>query len=207
VPTSEAILEGLTRIANEWRILAVAWHLVFAALIAALLSGWRPSERRLGALLAVPFASVSALAWISANPFNGTMFAVLSLMLAWLARLLPPSPIRLSTPLRAGLGAVLVAFGWTYPHFLAADGWLPYAYAAPLGLIPCPTLAAVTGLTLLVMPPAPNAWASLLGGAGCVYGLIGAARLGVPIDTVLLAGGILLLWADRRHREPATATS
>ncbi len=75
MPSSQKILEGLTAIANDWQALAIVWHVVLGALLLALLLGWRPSKRLAGVLLAVPLASVSVLAWISENPFNGTLFA------------------------------------------------------------------------------------------------------------------------------------
>ena len=52
MPTPEAILDGLTRIANEWRWLALAWHAALFLLLAALAGGWRPSVRTIGTLLA-----------------------------------------------------------------------------------------------------------------------------------------------------------
>jgi len=72
-----AILAGLTTIANDSRWLAVCWHIVLATLVVMLLAGWRPSNRLLGGLLITPLVSVSTVAWLSGNPFNGITFAVL----------------------------------------------------------------------------------------------------------------------------------
>src|SRR5688572_708636 len=81
MPSSAAILEGLTNIANEWRTVALGWHLVFAIVALIVLSGGRPSTRLVALLLAAPVISVGALAWQSGNPFNGTVFAILALAL------------------------------------------------------------------------------------------------------------------------------
>ncbi|MBB3192439.1 hypothetical protein [Halomonas cerina] len=44
MPTVEQILEGLHAIANQWRTLAILWHLYFAALALALVAGRLPSR-------------------------------------------------------------------------------------------------------------------------------------------------------------------
>lgn len=136
MPTSTEILAGLTALANDWRSLAIAWHLFFGAVLLGVVAGWRPSRRLAGVLLAAPLASVSVLAWAAGNPFNGTAFAILSLGLAALAARLRADPIRIGPPALAVPGALLVAFGWVYPHFLQAGSWIAYVYAAPLGLLP-----------------------------------------------------------------------
>src|SRR5262245_52054372 len=45
MPSSDAIIESLTMIANEWRMLAIVWHIGLGACAVALLAGWRPSNR------------------------------------------------------------------------------------------------------------------------------------------------------------------
>lgn len=87
---------------------------------------------------------------------------------------------------------MLVLFGTAYPHFLATGSWTEYAYAAPLGLIPCPTLAVVIGFTLMFRNLGITAWKVLLIIAGLLYGLIGVFGLGVLLDVALLAGTLVL---------------
>jgi hypothetical protein len=41
MPAAETILDGLTNIANAWQGLAVAWHVLFAALALAAVAGFR----------------------------------------------------------------------------------------------------------------------------------------------------------------------
>jgi hypothetical protein len=192
MPSTDAILDGMTAIANEWRTVAIIWHALLTTLLAAVLLGWRPSNRVAGSILSVPFLSVSAAAWISNNPFNGTVFATLFLLLLALAARFGREAIHFGTPILVIPGALLFAFGWGYPHFLEAQRWTTYAYAAPLGLLPCPTLSAVIGATLMLGLPDSRAWALALVVAGLVYGLMGVFVLGVQLDYVLVAGALCL---------------
>lgn len=210
MPTSEEILAGLSRISNDWALLAIGWHVYFGTLVATLISGLRLSRRLAGALLAIPLLSVSALAWTDGNPFNGTVFGVVALILGAVSLRLSPEPTRWggSWPLIAG--AVLFAFGWVYPHFLEAGTDWAYLYAAPTGLVPCPTLSVVIGLSLMLNGLDSRTWAFVLGAVGLAYGATGALRLGVLIDGVLLIGalallaaGLLLIPLARRPTRPA----
>ncbi len=200
MPSSSEILEGLGSIASEWRGLAVAWHVAWAVVVIALLAGWRPSQRLAGALLAAPLVSVSALAWAGGNPFNGTLFALLAAVLVVVGLSLPRKAVGLGRPWAVAAGVLLTAFGWVYPHFLGGGSWVRYAYAAPLGLVPCPTLSAVIGAAMAAAGLGSRPWSLTLAAAGVVYGLIGWLRLGVTIDVVLLAGALALAAATRRPR-------
>lgn len=191
MPSPEQILSGLSAIANGWRGLALAWHVYFGALVLALVLGARPPARLIALLLSPPLLSVSVLAWTAANPFNGTVFAVLAAASA----IIPArrrGRVRLSQ-LWAVPGAMLFAFGWIYPHFLQTLSIAPYLYASPLGLIPCPTLAAVIGIGLMTAGFGSLPWMLVIGVAGAFYGVFGAALLGVGLDWVLLAGAVLML--------------
>jgi hypothetical protein len=195
MPTSDAILAAATTIANEWRTVAIAWHGIVAVLLTAFFRGWRPSTRVAAYVLSAPFLSVSVAAWVWGNPFNGTVFATLFLFLIALASRLSEEPVHFGTPVLVTLGAVFVAFGWGYPHFLETDRWMTYGYAAPLGVLPCPTLSAVIGATLIFDLLGSPVWAITLAAAGLVYGAMGVFVLGVQFDYVLLAATLLLVGA------------
>ena len=190
MPSPADILENLATIANDWRGVAIFWHLFLGALLFNLVAGWRPSRRLIGVLSAAPLASVSALAWISGNPFNGTVFAALSLILAVVAIRLSSGAVRIGSMPLLIPGALLVGFGWVYPHFLETDDWTSYLYAAPLGLLPCPTLSSIIGVSLTVDLLASRTWALVLTIVGVLYGVIGAFQLGVSIDLVLAVGAL-----------------
>ena len=200
MPSGDAILAGLGETANTWRSLAVAWHLILATLLGAFLIGCRLSTRLIAVTGVALVLSVSALSWASGNPFNGTVFAALAIGLVRAAIGTPGSVAQIESLRRALPGAALVLFGWMYPHFVSTDSWTEYAYAAPLGLIPCPTLSVVIGLTLLVHDVGTSAWTVPLIIAGALYGLVGVFALDVVLDVVLLAGAFILTLAAARGR-------
>jgi hypothetical protein len=188
----ESILAGLTGIANSWRWLAIAWHLLLAALLMGLVGGWRPSSRLIGHLLIAPLLSVSVLAWLQGNPFNGTAFAVLAAVLFRAANRFSRTSVQLDSAGWRTPGIALIVFGWIYPHFLTTGSWTTYVYASPFGLLPCPTLSVVIGFTLLFRDCRSTLWSTALVMAGLLYGVAGVFGLGVVLDTGLLAGSAIL---------------
>lgn len=213
MPSSAVILAGLTTIANEWWAVAVFWHAYIAALLLAIAMHQALSARRLGTLLVLPLLSVSALALTTHNPFNGAFCAALSLVLVTIARRLGDERVTVASWPSLLLGGALVTFGWTYPHFLETTQWAVYLIAAPLGLLPCPTLSAIIGVTLIAGKLRSAAWASTLAGAALFYAVIGVFRLAVVIDLVLLVGaaalaaGVVRLREERRNRSTPDAVA
>lgn len=187
------ILHGLREITTEWPVLAVLWHVFLAAIVAALVAGWRPERRDLGLYLLLPLVSVSALAWLHWEPFNGTVIAALGLALLVVSMLLGRERVMIGPLWMTIPGVLLLAFGWGYPHFLATDIWWPYLYRAPTGLIPSPTLAAVAGMSLICASFGSRVWAWFLGLAGVFYGILGAVYVGIEMDWILAAGAALLI--------------
>jgi hypothetical protein len=192
MPTASVILEQLTALANEWRVAAIAWHVVLGAGVFAFVFGWRPSQRLIGSLLTVPLLSVSLLAWSAGNAFNGVAFAGIALSLAAVSRGLPCQPVRVKPTCVALPGALLVAFAWVYPHFLVNRSWVEYLYASPLGVLPCPTLSGLVGVTLMLGSFGSRTFAATLAIPAFWYGVIGVWGLGVTIDAVLLAGALVI---------------
>jgi hypothetical protein len=211
MPSAFTIVEAATRVANQWQALAIVWHVLLAGVAAALFAGWRPDRRRFGYLLIAPLISVAVVSWSSGNPFNGFVFVVLSVVLANQARTVSSRPVRVDRATFVTGGVLLVAFGWAYPHFLSTDRWTPYLYAAPFGLLPCPTLSVVIGLTLAGLRHSPG-WSRTLAVAGLVYGLVGVLALHVHLDYALIVGAAVLalttvdlriVHEDRWHIQPA----
>jgi len=203
MPTPQEILNGLTSIATEALPLAFVWHVALAAALIALFFGWRPGRRFAAVALAAPVASVAVLAWMYGNPFNGAVFSAVALVLAMVGFSLPRAPVGRGPGWAQTAGALLVAFGWGYPHFLDAFPPLLYLVAAPTGLVPCPTLSIVIGLALLGDGFGSRGGSLLLAATGLFYGAFGAFRLGVAIDLALLAGALalaVLVW--RPHGRP-----
>lgn len=193
VPSATHIHDGLTTIANVATPLAIGWHVLFAIGGLALFAGWKPSRPIAGALLILPLVSVGVLAWAFGNPFNGSFFLGLALALLAVGARLDEASIRKGPPWAIRLGVLMALFGWVYPHFLEAGSPLRYLYAAPTGLVPCPTLAIVIGLALIGDGIGTVRWSVLLGTAGIFYALFGTFGLGVKIDLLLLVGAAALV--------------
>ena len=195
MPSPDTVLAGLTTIANDWRWLAITWHALLAALFALLFAVWRPSTRLVVHLLIAPLVSVSLVAWLSGNPFNGSVFALLAATLLGTAVRFSNAPVRLASRFCVAAGVAFTVFGWTYPHFLRTDSWMAYLYAAPFGLLPCPTLSVVIGMALVWQSLRARVWSTALVVAGLVYGAIGVFRLGVALDWGLLFASAILAGA------------
>ncbi|MFA6233025.1 MAG: hypothetical protein WC824_02395 [Bacteroidota bacterium] len=201
MPTPEQILAALQQTSAQYRILAVVWHLLFGAAIIAIVAGYRPTRRTAAVLLTLPLLSVSVIASIAGNPFNGGMFGIFWIGLFMIAKRMPASAVEVDRRWLLS-GSVLIIFGWIYPHFFTGDGAWHYIATAPLGVVPCPTLSMLIGATILFGGFASRSWMRVLGAAGLLYGVFGAFRLGVTIDIVLLAAALLLLYISVRQTPP-----
>lgn len=193
MPTPEQILSGLGSIANQWKWLAIFWHVYLGAIALTFITGKRLSARFMGLLLALPLFSVSGLAWSIGNLFNGWVFAFAGLLAGIVSLKLSRQPVVLAPAWAVIAGVLLLGFGWVYPHFLREASWWMYLYAAPAGLVPCPTLSAIIGFGLIAGGLNSRTWTLAVGITGLFYGVFGALRLGVMIDWVLFAGAFILV--------------
>jgi hypothetical protein len=190
MPSSDEILARLAAIANQHVWLAVLWHAVGVAAALALLAGWRPQRRVAAMALALPLTGVVALAFTGGTPFNGVVLGALAVAMVVLGARSGREPVALGPRWAIALGAALVGFGWIYPHFFVEAPWYEYQYAAPLGLLPCPTLAMIVGVALIAGGLGSRAWRGAVAAVAAFYGVFGAAVLGVTIDLVLIAGAL-----------------
>src|SRR6266536_5534028 len=149
MPSSNEILSGLTFSANMFRPFAIIWHLIFFALIVALLTRWKPSNRLFAMLFSLPLLSVSFFSWLTYNYFNGFVFLLASIISFTTAFKINEHPISGGMRWSSVSGSLLILFGLVYPEFLHAYSPLEYIYASPVGLIPCPTLSVITGFALI----------------------------------------------------------
>jgi hypothetical protein len=200
--TADAVHEGLARIARETTPLAIVWHVVLAGVLLALSFGYRPSCRLAGIVLALPVASASIVAWCYANAFNAVVLGAGAFALAASACLLPTRRAHAGTRAARVVALSLIGLGWFYPHFLAPGAGLALLYAAPLGAVPCPTLAVVVGLSYFAQGFESRLWSSILGGLGLFYGIVGTIWLGVTSDVLLTIGALMLLSRAWSRRSP-----
>jgi hypothetical protein len=194
MPDKDQILVSLQSIANQFTPVAILWHVVMFIFIALLLFRVFPPNRLTGILLSLPLISVAVLAWVSGNPFNGSVFALLAILVLVFGLRAPAGPVEISRLPFLIAGIAMVVFGLVYPHFLENGSLVRYLVAAPTGLIPCPTLSVVIGFALIFSGLNSQALTLTLIVAGLFYGLFGAFRLGVTLDIFLLLGtGTLLV--------------
>lgn len=192
MPSPAAILAHLTWVSNTFWPIAMVWHIVLYRLLAGLLVGRRPSVRLAATACAAPLVSVALVAALHGNPFNAMTFGSAAVILGVLGAMSPDGlATRGSNPMVAA-GAVLLVLASVYPHFVDVPNPLAWLLVAPLGVVPCPTLAGVIGLALLTAPDGTRLWRGVLAAMGLLYGLIGALRLGVAMDLWLLAGAVVL---------------
>ncbi len=205
IPRSDSIAAALASLAGTYWPIAVAWHMAFLLAFVAVARGWRPGRSRSARLLVLPLISVAVLAALSGNPFNAGVFLLTAASLGYVTRKTDRDPIAFGQPWQRAIGGALLAFGWVYPHFLEPRPPAWYLFAAPVGIVPCPTLAMTIGATLVLGGLGARRWSVILGAVGMFYGLFGTLRLGVMLDVGLIAGAAALLGlALRTHRPGAT---
>jgi hypothetical protein len=204
MPSPTEILAGLALIANHSVAIAIAWHLVIAAALVALAAGWRPSSRLGMRLCSLPVASAAIVAIVYRNPFNGIVLGFSSIAL-WFMATRDRGPIHGGPLWTRVIGTSAIAFGAFYPHFLEGSV-ARYVYAAPVGLIPCPTLALTTGFALLAGGFGSRRWSLVLAAIGSFFGIFGILRLGVALDIGLVAAaGALAAVASRIQSQSQTS--
>lgn len=190
--SKEEILIGLLNTTNKHLYSAIAWHIAIYVLLGALFTGWRPTNRLMIFFTALIMLSATVFAAMEKNIFNAAVFCLLTF--ASLLFSIKGSDDKISGdrswPDIAGL--VLVLFGLVYPGFLPAASFIEYAYASPVGLIPCPSLCEVTGFALLYRNFISRSWGICMAAAGLFYGLTGVFYLGIKMDFVLFSGALLL---------------
>lgn len=198
MPDSAEILEHLARLSHSYIWLAVLWHLAIFALM--IRKGWRPKQRHAAQILLLPLLSVSILALIHGNPFNGLMFLILTFILGIISLRLTHQPVSFHRKWTFPLGVCAVLYALVYPHFLPdRSPWLAFI-AAPVGIIPCPTLSLVLGFTLLMGGFHSRLWQAVCSMAGGFYALFGILVLGVWLDLglLLVSVSLLILMLDQK---------
>jgi hypothetical protein len=193
MPTPEEILDGLALAANKFIWVSITWHLVALVIIVLLISGKTFNTKQIASGMAIFLLSVGIIAVLVRNPFNAIMFALAALLFGFITLKFKPVPVGLKWDFISVAGLILLVFGFIYPHFLNAKMFINYLYASPLGLIPCPTLSAFIGLTMMLHGFGSKKWMLCAALICLFYGIIGVLKLKVYLDVVLIAGALLLL--------------
>jgi hypothetical protein len=199
MPSSSEILSQLSLLAQSYLWLAILWHLAVFAVLAR--KGWRPKQRHAAQILLLPLTSVSILALLHGNPFNGLVFLVLTFILGMISLRLANRPVSLNRKWSFPVGISAIFYALLYPHFLGESSpWL-YLIAAPVGIVPCPSLSMVLGFTLLFNGFHSRLWQTVCVAAGVFYAIFGLFILGVWIDIglLLVSISILALMSERQE--------
>jgi hypothetical protein len=187
------IIRALHYLADHYVNVAISWHIIiYGFLLFILIAKRKVTNRLIGGLLSLPVFSVSIFAWQIQNPFNGTLFLILGMLLFVFSFKVKSQRIVVnpSFAIRASGIAILLS-GLIYPHFLGQEFSI-YLYAAPTGIIPCPTLLMITGFSLIFLLKQSYKWMMALLVADVLYGLLGVFLLGVELDIMLLLASALL---------------
>ncbi|MDP4224219.1 MAG: hypothetical protein Q8868_12995 [Bacteroidota bacterium] len=193
MPKTEEIINGLQRIVDNYSSYAIIWHAVFYLLLAALLLRWQPSNKLLSLAVCLPVISVAVFAWLTANPFNGILFSVLTMLIIMFSFGASNQPIQTSQLVYVVIGLMMIVFGLVYPHFVNSNSFLKFLYASPVGLIPCPTLSLIIGFLLLYNGFGSQSLTLTFIVFGLFYGLFGVLKLAVYLDIFLVFGTITLI--------------
>ncbi len=193
MPKTQEIIASLQSLANDYSVVAIIWHIVLYFLLAFLIAKWNPSNKLLGVLICLPLLSVAVFAWIAGNPFNGTLFSLMAILIFIFGLRASSEPVTLSTFPYYLIGILMIVFGLIYPHFLNTESLFKYFYASPLGLVPCPTLSLLIGFVLLYNGLGSNSISIAFIVFGLFYGIFGVFKLGVYLDLGLIFGTITLL--------------
>lgn len=199
MPSSSEILSQLSFLAQSYIWLAVLWHLAVFGVMAR--KGWRPRQRHAAQILLLPLMSVSVLGWIHGNPFQGLAFLILTFILGMISLQLAQRPVSLHRKWTFPVGIFALLYALVYPHFLEGkSAWL-YLFAAPVGVVPCPTLTLVFGFSLLFSGFYSRAWQGVCALTGLFYSLFGIFVLGVWLDLglLLVTVSMLILMTERQE--------
>lgn len=199
MPSSSEILSHLSFLSQSYIGLAILWHLAVFSVMAR--KGWRPKQRHAAQLLLLPLISVSILAWLHGNPFQGLVFLILSFILGLISFQLAIRPVSLHRKWTFPVGILALVYALIYPHFLDGKSILLYLIAAPVGVVPCPTLSLVFGFSLLFNGFYSRAWQAVCAVAGLFYAAFGIVVLGVWLDLglLLITASMLILMTERQE--------
>jgi hypothetical protein len=193
MPTPEEILATLSLAANKFMPVSILWHIIVLVVLITLLAGRKLNTKVVSAGLSIFLLSVGIIAVLVSNPFNAIIFALAALLFGFMTLKFKSVPVGLLWDPVSVFGLILLFFGLIYPHFLDQGPLYRYLYASPMGLIPCPTLSAFIGITMMLHGFGSKKWMLTAAIFGLFYGIFGVLKLKVYLDLGLIAGALFLL--------------
>lgn len=143
----------------------------------------------------LPAASVMGVAIAENNPFNAALFGLFWLLNTWGAlRVEKSEPAARGSAWAVALGLLSIAYATAYGHFAAGPRALVQLVGhGPIGVLPCPTLAAIAGLALIFGGASSHGLQLTTAAWALFYGLVGVLWLKVTLDLGLVLAGLALL--------------
>jgi hypothetical protein len=201
MPSADEILSALAMLSNKYTVVAILWHAIFVFLLLfSLFEKQKKPNQSASYILCLPLFSVSALAWLTGNLFNGMLFLLAAILLVALSIKERNAEVLVNSKWLKIIGVFVFLSGFFYPHFLYEGSW-NYLYAAPIGIVPCPTLLTVTGFVLMFDIKQSKYWFVVLILLDVFYGLFGVFKLEIFLDLLLIAATIALAVRARLTRK------
>jgi|GEM_PF-1799804 len=187
IPKAEEILQHLTTIATQSMAFALFIRLTLLGLLAVSVARRRVLVEYLAGYVGFVLvaASIAAIGYYDKTTNLFTFVVLFPLGLLWGREALVSPPRPRPGALRIAVASALGLFAFFYPHFVKPP-WEVLAFA-PLGIVPCPTLALALAAVILtkrsytlygVLPT----WI-----VAAFYGVVGVFYLEVGVDWALLA--------------------
>lgn len=201
--TPEAITAMLETVSGETRSYSAFVHFLFLAVI---VSGLLVAKIRNSvfswfiAFLSLSATIVSVKYVIAPNIIIFGMFFVFTVH-AYLTKKLN-FQLEGIAPLNLLFGALGLVFGFWYLHWVESPVWLNAFLYSPLGVVNCPTMAAICGFLCLSQKPRSKVLETTVGLITLYFGFFGIFRLGAYVDVALILCALFLLGrlkSDRAH--------
>jgi hypothetical protein len=191
--TRNNILSSLQFLANEYVDLSIAWHVLVVFVLVLAIYNKKLSGKLSYGICGFLFLSVSLMAAVVINPFNFVIFLALAFVFLRKSVFQSHSELYLRRQTFNEASAyILILSGLVYPHFLSGNVLL-YLIAAPIGIIPCPTLLVTSGFMLLFSITHTKLHYVLIA-VNVFYGVIGVFFLGVALDVMLILSAVIQYW-------------
>lgn len=191
--TPEAITSMLENVSAETRSYAAFVHLLFLAVLGL---GLRFKGMRnwlfafFMAFLSLSATTIALKYRIAPNVIVFGMFFVL-IIHAYVRKRLNFDPVN-NTPANLVFGIVGLISGFWYLHWVQSPVWLNALLFSPLGVVNCPTMAAICGFLCLSRQPRSAMLEATVALMTLYFGFFGVFRLGAYVDVALILCALFL---------------
>jgi hypothetical protein len=191
MPAPHQILEQLTRLATEGRMLGLIWHLALLVGLALVVAKKWESRASLAVAAVFPMFTASLVAFAVGNWVNGLVLDLGALTMVVISRKFTGTPIEIGRPIPFTVGVATMLYAVFYTHFTSIHSWTD-VWMTPIGVLPCPTMALVIGLGLMAGGFRSRAWSLTAAVLGLGYSLFGVFVLKVQWDLGLFAASVVM---------------